>query len=86
MSKCKACGAGIIFIRTKAGKFMPCNPHGVPFWKNDDGKETVITKDGETVRCDFKGDPNNVTDIGYLPHWVSCPAADKFRNKQGGKT
>lgn len=38
-SKCKKCGAEIVFIKTPAGKFMPC-----------DAKETrIVTKEGGTI-------------------------------------
>lgn len=32
----------------------------------DDVKQTVVTDDGEVVS-------------GRVPHWVTCPAADKFK-------
>ena len=39
MSKCKGCGAEIIWIKTKAGKSMPCNLE----------KITIVTEQGETI-------------------------------------
>lgn len=39
MPKCKGCSADIIWIRTTAGKSMPCNPE----------KTTVVTERGETI-------------------------------------
>lgn len=39
MNKCKGCGAEIVWIKTKAGKAMPC----------DTNKVTIITDNGETV-------------------------------------
>ena len=39
MSKCKGCGAEIVWIKTTAGKAMPC----------DLNKMTIVTESGETV-------------------------------------
>lgn len=39
MSKCKGCGAEIVWIKTASGKSMPC----------DIDKVTIVTDDGKTV-------------------------------------
>lgn len=39
MSKCKGCGKEIIWLKTKAGKSMPCELE----------KTTIITESGDTV-------------------------------------
>lgn len=39
MSKCKGCGAEIVWIKTPAGKAMPCDPN----------KVIIVTDEGETV-------------------------------------
>ena len=39
MSKCKGCGAEIVWIKTKVGKAMPCDTH----------KVIIVTDEGETV-------------------------------------
>ncbi len=39
MSKCKGCGAEIVWIKTKSGKAMPC----------DTNKVIIVTDEGETV-------------------------------------
>ena len=39
MATCKGCGAEIIWIKTPAGKLMPC----------DAQKITIITEQGQTV-------------------------------------
>lgn len=81
MSKCKSCGAEIVWIKTAAGKSMPCNAAAVTYWKNSRGKHTIITPNGETVRCDIEGDLNKATGIGYIPHWATCPAAKDFKKQ-----
>lgn len=31
-SVCRGCGAEIVWVKTEAGKSMPCDPGAVPFW------------------------------------------------------
>lgn len=79
MSKCKGCGSDIVWIKTAAGKSMPCDDPPVLCWENPKGKSTVITEDGRTIRCDLEGDDINAAKIGYVPHWATCPAAKRFK-------
>lgn len=76
MSKCKYCGAEIEWIKTPAGKYMPCDAQKVEYTPNPVGSRTIITPRGEVVRGYFltdnlAGNPNNVR-TGYIPHWVTC--------------
>lgn len=83
MTKCKDCGAEIIWIKTKAGKNMPCD--ATPIWYIADpaGKGRLVTEAGETIRCTFAENTETATGWGYIPHWSTCPAAEHFRrNKQ----
>jgi len=82
MAKCKACGAEIIWIKTQSGKNMPCDKKPVMYWKKQGTKGKVVTKNGEVVTCEFEGNPSESTRIGYMPHWSTCPSANKFRNKK----
>ena len=47
---CKACGKPIVFITTVAGKKMPCDAMVRSYEPDADGPDTIITKDGQTVR------------------------------------
>jgi len=80
MPKCTSCGAKIIWIRTKAGKHMPCNPELVEYWLEKDGPNKIVTRNGEVVSCAFEQmtliEP---TGTGYISHWDTCPSADKHR-------
>ena len=51
MSKCKSCGAAIIWIKTAGGKLMPCNPQKISY-RNDwsEGGLTLITPDGKIAK------------------------------------
>ena len=80
MSKCKSCGAEIIWIKTKNGKAMPCNPQKISYrntWPA--GDLTLITPDGKIAKgtLDFDSDS-----YGYESHFATCPAAGNFRKKR----
>lgn len=47
---CRACGKPIVFITTVAGKKMPCDAMVRAYEPDADGPDTIITKDGQTVR------------------------------------
>ena len=63
ISKCKGCGADIVWLETIAGRKMPVDPERKTYVR--------ITTIGAAV------------ETGYVPHWGTCPEADKF--KKGGK-
>lgn len=79
MSKCKSCGAEIIWIKTASGKMMPCNPQKISY-KNTFpiGNMTLITPEGKIVTgtIDLSSDT-----YGYESHFATCPAASKFRKR-----
>lgn len=76
---CKACGAQILFIKTKAGKMMPCNTHIVDFWPKEHGSQRIVTPDGAVVSGEFSG--NGEPNYGYISHFATCPAASRFRKR-----
>ena len=85
MAKCRGCGRTIIWIRTQAGKSMPCDPEQVTYWKKVKAAEKVVTANGEVCSCAFEGNPQEATGIGYVPHWATCPKAGEFqRSRKGG--
>lgn len=79
-AKCRACGAEIIFIKTKAGKQMPCDPVPVPYWPRDGGSGRIVSMDGRVVSCDLDG-PRDKARFGRVSHFATCPAAGRFRRK-----
>ena len=76
---CKSCGAYIIWIETINGKKMPCNAFAVPYWNDPNGKDTVMTLKGETVRCTLQPQRTPATGRGYISHFATCPQANKHR-------
>ena len=79
MSKCKKCGAEIKWIKTIAGKSMPCNPSPVTYWQREKAQGKVVTPNGEVISCEFEGDASQATGIGYIPHFATCPNAADFK-------
>ena len=45
--RCASCGRMIIWIRTPAGKNMPCDTEIVTYRKQKGGKEKIVTLNGE---------------------------------------
>lgn len=82
MVKCKGCGAPIVWIKTPGGKSIPCDPDMVPYWQKAGAKGKVVTPNGETISCEFDGDLQTATGLGYVSHWGTCPMADSFRRRK----
>ena len=78
---CRGCGKEIAFIKTEKGKTMPVDPDPHTFVP-EDGLNTYVMENGEICRgreLDY-GDMHG-TRIGYISHFATCPAADKFRKR-----
>ena len=78
MSRCRSCGARIIWIPTTAGKSMPCDPKPIPYREDPLGSMTIVTNDGRVVRA--KPDASSEA-VGYVSHFATCPDADKWRSR-----
>ena len=81
MSKCRSCGAEIIWIRMTSGKSMPCNAEQVMYWEKRGGKEKIVTLNGEVISCEFAGELNRATGLGYISHFSTCPNANQHRKR-----
>ncbi len=83
---CKACGAAIVWIKTPAGKALPCDA-GQRYYveKPLTGTKKIVTKNGEVIACEYTDDLQKANGVGYVPHWATCPQADNFKRK-GEKT
>lgn len=82
MAKCKSCGADIIWIKTDNGKSMPCDADQVLYLDVKWGTETIVTPNGQVLKCEFTNDPDEASGVGHLPHWATCPYADRHRKKK----
>jgi len=80
-SKCRGCGAKIVWISTCAGKSMPCDPGPVLYWQKEKAPGKVVTPNGEVISCVFEGDEDAATGIGYISHFSTCPKAAKFKRR-----
>lgn len=78
MPKCKGCGKEIIWI-----KQIPCDPLPVAYWAKEKARGKVVTPNGQVISCDFRGDLQRATGLGYVTHFASCPAAARFRKVRG---
>lgn len=62
---CKGCGRVILWVLTDKGKMMPLDP--------DPEKRFVLDHNA----------PDRVGGIydTYMPHWATCPQAERFKKK-----
>lgn len=74
---CEYCGCGLTFLRTKKGKWMPCE-RKMHYYRDDPhGRDTLILGTGEVIRCTIDDDTKDFDGAGFKPHWGSCPVRDK---------
>lgn len=78
---CRGCGAEIVWIKTEAGKSMPCDPVMVPFWERPKASGKIITQRGRVISCDLTGERDFVTGFGYISHFSTCPKSRQFKRK-----
>lgn len=76
---CRECGKPLIFIRTRAGKNMPCEAEPVLYWPDDAGPLMFYQRDGSYERGTVAGHPAVPQESGYVPHWGRCPGRRRTR-------
>ena len=82
VSRCRSCGASIVWIRTKNGRMMPCDSrpiHYVIAGMTGEKALTLVTPDGETVTNAFP-DPDSGR-IGYQSHFATCRFANRYKRR-----
>lgn len=82
--QCRGCGARVIWIRTRAGKNMPCDPTMHNYRIDPTGKEKIVTQSGDVVSGVTGVTPDESDGIGYISHFATCPSARNFRKKGRG--
>lgn len=86
-TSCKGCGRPIGFVKTPAGKHLPVNPRPIYFEPDPKGDLWLVNYRGEIVRC-YEIQPPGIYDphtVGYMPHWPTCAAADRFKKQKDEK-
>lgn len=78
---CRSCGKRILWIKTKAGKSMPCDAEPVGYRYNSESRTKLVTPDGCVIPCDIVQDPAEAEGRGYVPHWSTCDNPNKFRRR-----
>lgn len=83
MSICKGCGAPLEWIKTTEGRNMPVNPEPV-FVIEGEGGDRFITDEGEVIsgRRALPEEESHNLPVAFVPHWKTCPAADRFRRRR----
>lgn len=79
---CKACGAQIIWIKTPAGRAIPCNFNPVYYKRTRHGNTKVVLPNGEVITAEIARGYEDAEGYGYIPHWSTCTNPDKFRKER----
>lgn len=69
---CKGCNKQILWVRTPAGKNMPCNPTVIYYKEDPESKVSIVTPEGAVVKGILNVPLEESTGIGYTPHWQNC--------------
>ena len=80
-TRCRACGARIMFLKTAAGKTMPVDEEGTFFLEVKDGPELFVLGDGVTMRGQRVSTEQlmDADRFGYISHFATCTNPDFFR-------
>ncbi len=73
---CSKCGKQIMWIKTKAGKSMPCNPSFVYYKEQKGGKDRIVLTNGEVAVGTVQDYPEHATGFGYKKGQI--PQMDEF--------
>lgn len=77
--KCAGCGEMVIWVKTQAGKNMPCNPTLHNYKIDPTGKEKIVTQTGKAVTGVTGVDAQSADGFGYISHFATCKSANNFR-------
>lgn len=80
MDRCKSCGANLRWIKTKNGKYMPCDAEPIMFAEG--GASIYITEEGSVVRGTECEKDSDGAKVGYISHFATCPNAGKHRKRK----
>jgi len=74
-TKCRYCEAPIKFIKTKNGKFMPCEIGYAGYVADAHGADYVLSITGDLVKCRLLDAPKKGSSVGHKPHFQKCGAS-----------
>lgn len=89
ITKCRSCGANIIFITTENGRKMPCDADAVDYQDNIKGKDTIVTESGKVIKGTIIKTTQGgglvpiIDGKGYVSHFATCPFAGQYRKRCG---
>lgn len=83
MSRCRKCGAPIVWIRTASGKPMPCDPEIKKVFA--DGKDMFVSTNGHMVKGGTEEGRGEYVADGRVPHWATCPYSKDFKKSKGSR-
>ena len=85
MAACKGCGRSIIWHKNKNGKNEPFDAKPTRVIVDLDGPPTLSYMEDQRTAglVEYNPEVPGVVVMGHLPHFVTCPNADRFR--KGGK-
>ena len=78
---CRACGARMLFLKTKNGKTMPVDAESVRFVPDLAGKNLYVLADGSVVHGAPPAPEDPDVHVGYISHFATCPKAHYFRRR-----
>lgn len=84
-SKCKYCGAPILWVRTTDGKTMPIDPDPTRYG-NVVAEEGTDGPRARVLTTSMVTDPSYAGHRRYTPHFATCPKLPKGRHRAGGSS
>ena len=72
----------VIWVKTQAGKNMPCDPTMHNYKIDPTGKEKIVTQTGKVVTGVTGVDAQSADGFGYISHFATCKSANNFRRSR----
>jgi hypothetical protein len=82
-ANCKTCGRFIGFEKTVNGKLMPVDLPSVRYYPYTNGKYTILTESGETVKGIILNNDDPGSLKGYIPHFITCAGYKESSDDKG---
>lgn len=82
MSRCRSCGAEILWIKTGRGKMMPVDAKTERFYPDQYGERLYVMNDGHTMRGTPAPEGEKILPnvaSGHTSYFATCPDASTHR-------